>query len=214
MVVHEWPVVSGQDLSRALISQVAAIHHSELSGGFLSSLGLPVLETIFLFARDSRHGDLIAALDQANERVAGFVLGSIDPGQFFREFLKSRFFAALRVFAPRLLSVRRLRRAAETLLYPHKRPRIALPQAELFDLAVSREYQRKGCGQAIFRAFVEVMRARGISRFRISSGEGLAGAHAFYESMGASKAGEFELHRGEKTLVYVYRIHNEGLSER
>ena len=50
------------------------------------------------------------------------------------------------------------------------------------------------------------MRGMKIEEFKITTGESLTRAQRFYEKLGAKKDGEVEVHKGQKTYVYRYKI--------
>jgi GNAT superfamily N-acetyltransferase len=192
--------------SRSEINQAVRIQIEEISQGFLSSLGEKALGLIFEHVAESRWGIMVLAVDEATGKVIGYVLGTLRAGKLYRDFLLKKLPAALFCFLPRMLSFRRIVKAVETFLYPQKKHSEKLPQAELLDLAVTGAYHGEGVAQGLFRSFEKECRSRGVKAFKIPTGESLKRAHRFYEKMGAVKAGAFELHRGEWTVVYVYHL--------
>ena len=46
----------------------------------------------------------------------------------------------------------------------------------------------------------------GVDKFKIVVGEKLKEAQNFYEKMGAKKVKEFELHKGEKSFIYIQKV--------
>lgn len=188
------------------IRQAALLQIRELNQGFLSSLGEAPVTLIFAHAAASQWGLLAMAKD--GEKVIGYVLGATDTGQFYKDFLIRRFFSAAYYFLPKMLSWERIRKAVETLLYPSKREsgQIELPPSELLDLAVDCIYHGSGVAQELFEEFVGLCRSRGVTVFQIPTTEGLDRAHRFYEKMGARKVASIEVHKGQQTHVYQYKI--------
>ena len=133
---------SSVGVSPVQISAAVQIQIKELSGGFLSSLGPRPLGLIFEHAALSRFGILVVAVDSEDGTVVGYVLGATNTGSFYKDFLRHHWAVALRHFVPRLISVERMRKAVETLLYPlrgGKAAHGARPAAELLELSVTRE---------------------------------------------------------------------------
>lgn len=60
--------------------------------------------------------------------------------------------------------------------------------------------------ETLYRKLVEDFQARGVDAFRIIEGDALVPAHRFYQRMGATVAGEVEVHEGEASKVYVHRL--------
>ncbi len=199
------------DRSDPRIEEIVAIHRRELDRGFLSSLGRAALETLFSVAAVSRFGVLLVAQD-ADGKVLGFLLGTSDTRKFYREFLWKGGVRAFFRLLPKMVSFRTIYKLVEVLLYPRKKALQNLPAAELLDIAVSREHQGRGIARSLFHRFVSHLQERGLIEFRITTGEVLKGAQRFYERLGACKVGEVEVHKGEKTCVYVYRVGSGGES--
>ncbi len=196
-------------LSSTELRQAAQIQIEELPGGFLSSLGIQALTLIFEHAAISEYGILVVAVDR--EQVVGYVMGATDVNRFYMDFLRRRTVQALLHFLPKLISLQRLKKALETLMYPARRGQASTAsiRAELLDLAVARTYQGKGVAQELFRHLVHEFARRGIGAFQIPTSKGLHRAHRFYEKMGARRVGVLEVHQGEETYIYQYDIQGQ-----
>lgn len=192
--------------SSDFLKNVIRIHRIEISQGFLNSLGDNALALLFSHASESRFGRLLIAKDTSSEQIVGFLLGTIDTGVFYKDFLCKKGLKAVFVLAPKLLSFEKVRKIFETLFYPTKEELKTLPKPELLDIAVLKEFQGTGVAQLLFKEFSMKLRDMGIGEFKITTGESLSGAQRFYEKLGAKKAGEIEVHKGQKTIVYIYRI--------
>ncbi len=195
------------------IEQVVCIHRQEIGQGFLSSLGNKALQPIFSLAAENRSGILLIAKDETQGHLCGFLLGTIDTGMFYRDFLLKKSFNAVISFLPKLLSLSKLRKIFETLLYPSKREMRDLPRAELLDIAVLKDHRGGGLAQRLFREFSAGLYELGIEEFKITTGEGLVPAQRFYEKLGATRVATIEVHKGQKTFVYTYRIPKNGSTE-
>lgn len=194
--------------SRNDIIQAVQIQLAEIGQGFLSSLGAKFVELLFEHVVSSKWGVVVLAIDEANKGVVGYVLGTIETRKLYWDFALRKLPKALFFFIPKMFSFKRIIRAFETISYPHKNKDQTphLPSAELLDLAVEAPYHGKGIAQGLFKAFLTEFQKRGVKHFRIPTGRTLKRAHRFYEKMGATKACEFELHRGEVTVVYVCHV--------
>ena len=196
--------------SSDFLENVIRIHRIEISQGFLSSLGDKALALLFSHASESRFGRLLVAKNASSGQIVGFLLGTVDTGAFYKDFLCKKFLKAVFVLAPKMLSFKKIRKVFETLFYPTKEELKILPKPELLDIAVLKEYQGTGVAQLLFQEFAKNLYTIGIDRFKITTGEGLVVAQRFYEKLGAEKVGEIEVHKGQKTFVYIYRISNSG----
>ena len=204
-------VIQEENLSQDIISQIVAIHRKEIGQGFLSSLGDKALELIFSLANESNSGILLAVIDTTKrDRVGGFLLGTLSTNKFFKDFLFKKSIAAVFWLTPKLLSFAKLRKVSEALLYPAKGAGVDMPKAELLDIAILNDYYGTGTAQMLFHRFSSILVRNGIEEFKITTGENLKRAQRFYEKLGAKKKSSIEIHRGENTFVYVYKI-NENL---
>lgn len=200
-------VIQRGNFSEEDILQIVAIHRKEISQSFLSSLGEKVLKPIFWLAAEGNSGALIVAKDSMLQtQVCGFVLGTVNTRLFYKDFLLKGPLAAFFFIAPKLFSPGNLRKGFETLLYPTKKEMKDMPKAELLDIAVSKNYQGSGLSQLLFQQFSNRLSEMGVKEFRITTGQSLLQAQRFYESLGAKRIGSIEIHRGQKTVVFVYSI--------
>jgi hypothetical protein len=71
------------------IAEVAKMHRSVLSEGFLSSLGEDFLRCLYRTLAKHRDGILIVIKEKKN--VTGFVSGVLDTHSFYRRFLRENF---------------------------------------------------------------------------------------------------------------------------
>ncbi len=182
--------------------QVAKIHKEEIKKGFLSSLPLPFLATLYQAIIASPGGFCVVAKE--DERVVGFIAGTVSVKQFYIFFLKRYFFSSLVVLCFRMFRFSQLKKMVETLLYPVKES--AVPPAELLTMAVSHTFQGQGVAQAMFKEFVARMKQKNIKEFKVLVGEELLPAIRFYEKSGFAFLKDTSIHDNKKTKIYVYLI--------
>ena len=183
---------------------VAKIHKKCLDKSFLATLGEKFLTLLYKTLVEYKKGILLVAEDDG--KIIGFVSATADTGGFYRYFLKKRFIKAAFLLLPKAIDLNTLKKIFETLKYSKKNEiNILLPKAELLSIAVKEDYQRKGVAKQLFKALVNEFHKMGINEFRIVVGSSLFKAKNFYQKMGCIKVGEFELHKGEKSEIYVFR---------
>jgi ribosomal protein S18 acetylase RimI-like enzyme len=78
--------------------------------------------------------------------------------------------------------------------------------AELLSIAVREGFQRKGAGASLFSGLAQELKQRKVDSFKIIVGAELKRAVSFYEKMGCVRSGQTEIHQGDVSYVYVYRI--------
>lgn len=190
--------------SEDVFAQVAEIHRSEISEGFLSTLGPGFLMTLYKALSDSEHSFLLCY--EAEGRVQGFIVGATDTGAVYKEFFRRAGWKSFTVLVPKLFSVARIKRILETLFYPKKKRQDDLPEPEILNFCVRAETQGQGVGSKLFEALCEEFRKRGVPKIRIVTGETQKSAQQFYEAKKATLAANIEVHKDTQSRVYVYDI--------
>jgi len=188
--------------------QIADLHISNLDQSFLSSLGSVFLSELYRAMDKSDSSSLI--YETAEGIIVGFVTGGTSMGSIYKAMFPRIMFWGVPL-ALQLLSLRRIGRVVDILRYTRNSEEssgseLALPQAELFSIAVSPSVRGKGIAQKLYTQLIEDFKNKGIESFRIVVGKDLEPAHKFYVKMGAEVAHEMELHSGETSKVYIHNI--------
>lgn len=184
--------------------QVAQLHLRSLDQGFLGTLGEGFLALMYE-AIDRAEGTVLLVAEDGGQ-VQGFITGGTGMGSIYRTMLRSPVRLGL-ALAPALLRPAKVRRILEILRYSREAALPGgLPEAELLSLAVAPEWRGTAVAEGLYRRLVEDFRRRGVGAFRITVGETLAPAHRFYQRMGATVAGEVEVHGGEISKLYVHHL--------
>lgn len=164
-------------LTAADISQVARLHHKELSG-FLPELGQSFLENFYEASRNLPEMFTFVYLDEG--KIKGFVSSINNSRGLFKKIISQRplnfSLLFLKYFIAHPSSIVKI---FKILTYPGFKE----GGAELLTLAVGREYQKQGIGRKLFKKTQDEFRKRKISRFRISVYDRLP-ANGFYRKIG------------------------------
>lgn len=190
--------------SLATWDALAKLHASEIQGGFLTSLGMPVLVRLYRAISRSPHAFILVAENEG--QITGFLCASTSTKRVYRQVLLTAWPMLLPVLARKLLRWSTLRRCWETLRYPGEASGPGLPGAEILNFCVDGSRQGRGIGRALFTAMQEEYRRRGISQIRIVTGAGQQSAIRFYDKMGARLAGRLEVHANVESRMYVFTI--------
>ncbi len=182
--------------------EIALIHKQEIGAGFLSSLPLAFLESLYAAIIQSPASFCIVAVEK--DMVVGFIAGTMSVKDFYKFFLKKYFFYSFSILFLKLLRFSQLKKMVETLLYPVKETKS--PKAELLTMAVKRELQGRGIAASMFVEFVAQVKARGIQEFKVLVGGELKPAIKFYEKSGFVFLKDISIHDNKKTRIYVYHI--------
>lgn len=192
------------DSPQHYFAEIAELHRAEIEGGFLSTLGIPILTRLYWTFAASPSAIVHVAVSES--QVCGFICASLDTKAVYGDVLrKIGISTALRV-AMKVISWSKLKRMFETLAYPTKRSGQELPSSEILNFCVSRSHQRRGVGVALLESACQVLTKRGVRKVGIVTGAAQHQAQAFYEKVGAKVVGEVEVHEGAKSFQYVLDI--------
>lgn len=184
--------------------QLARLHAEEISGGFLTSLGIPLLTR--LYAAISRSPSAFTLICTVDGTIGGFLCASTDTAKVYRQVLRRAWLHLFPALLRRIFSWNTVHRCWETLRYPSRSSHADLPKAEILNFCVSGHLQRSGIGRRLFAAMEDEFRRRGISQIRIVTGKGQESAIRFYEKLGAEAVGIIEVHAQVESRLFRYSI--------
>ena len=190
-----------------ILKQVAKLHKESITTGFLSSLGEDFLYC--LYKAISLSDKAVLLVDVEKGRVRGFVAGSLDFADIKMQLLKSCKATLLKVLLKLVINPKRFFRFLETYHYTNTKKDLTLPAAELLSIAVHPLYRKQKIATNLYKALVEYMKKNRVNKFKIVVGENLKGAQKFYEKMGAKKVKDFELHKGQKSWIYIHCLESK-----
>jgi GNAT superfamily N-acetyltransferase len=185
--------------------QVAALHAANIDQGFLATLGVPFLSLMYRAIDEA--ADSVLLVEERDGRVIGFVSGGTGMGSIYRRMLR-RPVALCLALMPSVGHPARIRRILNILRYGRQESSERLPRAELLSIAVVTEARGTGTAVRLYLRLATHFRLLGEDAFKITVGDALASAHAFYTKMGALPAARVEVHQGHGSIVYVHTLVN------
>lgn len=191
-------------LDEEILKQVAKLHKEAISTGFLPTLGEEFL--FCLYKAISLSDKAVLLVDTENKEVRGFIAGALEFRDIKRVLLRECKYTLLKVLFKLLLNPKKFFKFLETYRYTRQVEGAELPPVELLSIAVKPSYRKRGIAANLYKELSDYMKKRRVNTFKIVVGEKLKGAQKFYESMGAEKIKEFELHKGEKSFVYIQKV--------
>ncbi len=185
---------------------VAQLHRDGIQTGFLSSLGLPFLSSLYQAIHSAPNS--IVLCDVATSGVLGFVAGTTSTKMMYRWVLPRY---GLQLFARAVPSLSRptdLARIWETIRYTGKSR--ALPdnatvdcvEAELLAIAVDSSHQGQGVGRMLVTALEQWFVSRGVSRYKVVTSASDRLSNQFYLRCGFSQTRSF-IHHGNEMNEYA-----------
>ena len=164
------------------VPDVVRVHLTAFPGFFLSFLG-PRFLTLY-YEECVKQGE-IACVAIVRSELAGFVMGSAHPAQFYSGLVKRR---AMRFAAVALPAVIKQPRIALRVARALRKPREALRidgTATLMSLGVAPDRHGQGIGSKLVAAFLAEARARGSSRVDLTTDQARnEETNEFYRRMG------------------------------
>ncbi|HUT29786.1 MAG TPA: GNAT family N-acetyltransferase [Sedimentisphaerales bacterium] len=191
-------------IRRRDIPEVAALHVNGISTGFISSLGVDFVES--LYEAIGRSTSSFGFVAEENGKVLGFVAFSSNLNKLYKSIILTKGLSFAVRLAGRMLSVRTIRKALETLFYPVSTRTENLPAAELLSIVIAEEARRKGLAVDLMRkGFAECVKRR-ISKVKVLVAADNRPANKLYLKCGFHLAGQIDSH-GIRSNIYVAETH-------
>jgi ribosomal protein S18 acetylase RimI-like enzyme len=169
--------------ARGHAAEIADLHRTCIDQGFLSTLGHRVLRNLYAGMIEHPGTNVFVAM-QCDE-VVGFVAVTERTGRMYKWLLRHRFASLALPLLRKMFSFSRIRRIAETLLYPASRDVEELPAAELLSMAVAPTHRRLGIGRRLVGVGLRSLAARGCDEAKIACADILT-SNGFYQRLGFS----------------------------
>lgn len=184
--------------------QIAVLHASNISKGFLSSLGPHFLALMYLAI--DQDGNSVIFTEVVDGEIVGFVSGTKGMRPIYRRLMRM-FPRVIYSLLPSMFSAKKIFKILETLKHGKTQASHSeIPPVELLSIAVDPAYRGKGIAEKLFNKLSQHYTQQGIPAFKIVVGSNLIPARRFYERMGATPVATTEVHKGEASIVYVKNL--------
>ena len=204
-------IVNGKSLKQKhnYFLECAKIHSKEIPNGFLPTLGLSFLSSLYEFFSKSKYSFLLIAIE--NSKVIGFIAISLHTKLFFKQYLWTQSYKNLHNIFPSIFGKIFILKTVELLKYPFKNKsniekKNFVSNSEIFNFCVDSSVQRRGVGQLLFSKAVEKLDSNNVKILKIVTGENQISAEKFYHKSGAIFLHDFMVHEGIKSKVFKYKI--------
>ena len=202
-------IINGSTLSsnHKYFTQCSEIHSREIPNGFLPTLGLKFLSSLYEQFSKSKYSFLLLAIE--DDRVVGFIVISLHTKSFFINYLKSKIIWDLYRIPIKIFGKVFFMKSLEVLKYPFSKKSSNedfISNTEIFNFCVDSRFQSKGVGQLLFYHAIKELNKNKIKIIKIVTGKSQLGAQRFYEKSGAILSHKIRIHDGEYSVVYKYLI--------
>ena len=192
--------VEFKDLQVIHAGQVAALHIQCISTGFISSMGIDFVTSLYDAIVKSKSSLGVVAV--RNEKVIGFVAFTTNLNKLYKSIIRRKGLKFALLLAGNVLSLRRVKKIFETLFYPARTKKINLPPAELLSIAVAPEERRKGLAGQLIKKGLRLYRKTGVDKVKVLIGADNKAGNKLYLKTGFELIGQIVNH-GVLSNIYV-----------
>jgi len=192
--------VEFKDLQAAHAGQVATLHIQCISTGFISSMGIDFVTSLYDAIVKSKSSLGVVAV--RNEKVIGFVSFTTNLNKLYKSIIRRKGLKFALLLAGNMLSLRRIKKIFETLSYPARIKKMNLPSAELLSIAVAPEERRKGLASQLIEKGLRLYRKTGVDKVKVLIGADNKAGNKLYLKSGFELIGQIVNH-GVLSNIYV-----------
>jgi ribosomal protein S18 acetylase RimI-like enzyme len=192
--------VEFKDLQGIHAGQVAALHIQCISTGFISSMGIDFVTSLYDAIVKSKSSLGVVAV--RNEKVIGFVAFTTNLNKLYKSIIRRKGLKFALLLAGNVLSLRRIKKIFETLFYPTRIKKMNLPSAELLSMAVAPEERRKGLAGQLIEKGLRLYRKTGVDKVKVLIGADNKAGNKLYLKSGFELIGQIVNH-GVLSNIYV-----------
>ena len=189
-----------KDLQVIHAGQVAALHIQCISTGFISSMGIDFVTSLYDAIVKSKSSLGVVAV--RNEKVIGFVAFTTNLNKLYKSIIRRKGLKFALLLAGNVLSLRRIKKIFETLFYPARIKKMNLPPAELLSIAVAPEERRKGLAGQLIEKGLRLYRKTGVDKVKVLIGADNKAGNKLYLKTGFELIGQIVNH-GVLSNIYV-----------
>ncbi|MBA7649145.1 hypothetical protein ES703_56939 [subsurface metagenome] len=189
-----------KDLQVIHAGQVAALHIQCISTGFISSMGIDFVTSLYDAIVKSKSSLGVVAV--RNEKVLGFAAFTTNLNKLYRSVVWRKGLKFALLLAGNVLSLRRIKKIFETLSYPARIKKMNLPSAELLSIAVAPEERRKGLAGQLIEKGLRLYRKTGVDKVKVLIGADNKAGNKLYLKTGFELVGQI-INHGVLSNIYV-----------
>ncbi len=193
-------------LCKSDVLSVAQLHINGISTGFISSLGLDFVTSLYeAIIEDKNSFGFVAVIDN---KVLGFIAFSTNLSKLYKYVVLKKGIKFIFILAKRMLSFRVLKEVCDNIFYPSKMKRMNLPDAELLSIVVALEGRKKGIAKQLVDTGFAECRKRGIDKVKVLVAADNEAANKLYQKRGFQLHSQINSH-GVESNIYVRNLTEE-----
>jgi len=192
--------VEFKDLQVIHAGQVAALHIQCISTGFISSMGIDFVTSLYDAIVKSKSSLGVVAV--RNEKVLGFAAFTTNLNKLYKSIIRRKGLKFALLLAGNMWSRKRIKKIFETLFYPSRIKKMNLPSAELLSIAVAPEERRKGLAGQLIEKGLRLYRKTGVDKVKVLIGADNKAGNKLYLKTGFELIGQIVNH-GVLSNIYV-----------
>lgn len=172
--------------------EIAKLHISGISTGFISSLGIDFVASLYEAIAQSKESFGFVA--EEKHKILGFVAFTPNLKRLYKSVILKKGLRLGFLLAGKVFSFGTIKKVFETLFYPSRIKKMDLPCAELLSTVVAPEGRRKGLAtQLVEKGFQECQKRR-IDKVKVLVGAANEPANKLYLKCGFEFVGQIESH--------------------
>lgn len=180
--------------------RAAQLHIEGINTGFISSLGLGFVTTLYrAMAQDPQSFGYVAIKEG---EVVGFAAFTTNLQGLYKSIMKRSGFKCAFLLFRKMLSWRVIKKTLETVFYPSRIGKYRFPEAEFLSMSISPEARGHGLATRFVKTGFEEYRRRGIKQLKIMAAVKIGPINMMYEKLGFKVVAQVENH-GVVSNVYV-----------
>ena len=191
------------NLQKQHASQVAGLHISGISTGFISSLGINFVTALYEAIAEDENSFGFVALE--NDEVLGFVVFTTNLSKLYKYVALKKGLKFAFILARKMTSWKVLKKIWSNIFYPGKMKNLDLPDAELLSIVIAPQGRGRGLATQLVERGFEECASRGIGKVKVLVDAANEPANKLYLKCGFKLAGQIDSH-GVVSNIYVAEI--------
>jgi len=191
--------------------EIAKLHVSGISTGFISSLGIDFVTSLYEAIAQSK--DSFGFVAEEKHKILGFVACTSNLKRLYKSVILKKGLRLGFLLAGKIFSFGAIKKVFETLLYPSRIKKMDLPCAELISTVVAPEGRRKGLATQLLQKSFQECQKRQIDKINVLVGADNEPANKLYLKCGFFLVGQIKNH-GVISNIYVANTGKNRIDEK